>query len=62
MTSRAEKIGVSQGDLIVDVNGVPVQTIQRLNDELKKAAERSSLLLGVAHGGVIYELTFPMGV
>lgn len=60
--SRAEKIGISTGDMIVGVGGAPVQTLQELNEEIKKAAERSAFILDVLHGGVIYELTFPMGV
>jgi serine protease Do len=60
--SRAEKIGLSRGDAIVGVNGVEVTSIKDLNDEVAKAAERSAFILDVLHGGVIYELTFPMAV
>jgi len=60
--SRAERIGVSSGDVIVGVNGVEVTSTRQLNDELTKAADRSSFVLDVLHGGAIYGLTFPMGV
>jgi len=58
--SRAERIGVTPGDVIVGVNGVQVASTKQLNDELTKAADRSSFVLDVAHGGEIYGLTFPM--
>jgi len=61
-SSRAEKIGLSSGDVIVGVNGTEVRTTRQLNDALISSAERSSYLLNVLHRGVIYGLTFPMGV
>jgi serine protease Do len=60
--SRAEKIGITRGDAIVGVNGVEITSTKQLNDEVSKAAERSAFILDVLHGGVIYELTFPMAV
>ena len=60
--SRADRIGISSGDMIVGVNGVEVRSARQLNDELTHSAERSSYVLNVLHGGVVYGLTFPMGV
>ena len=60
--SRAERIGMTRGDVIVGVNATEVSSTRQLNDELTKAADRSSFVLDVAHGGVIYGLTFPMGI
>ena len=59
--SRSESIGLAQGDVIVGVNGVEVHSTRELNDELAKAAERSSIVLSVARDRYIYNLTFPMG-
>lgn len=59
--SRAERIGITPGDVIVGVNGTEVRSSDDLNDQINKSAERSSIVLDVAHGGVIYALTFPMG-
>lgn len=59
--SRADRIGVSPGDVIVGINGTEIRSTDDLNDQLSKSAERSSVVLDVAHGGVIYALTFPMG-
>jgi hypothetical protein len=44
------------------VNGNPVASTDQLNDELKKSAERSSVVLDVARGRYIYSLTFPMAL
>jgi serine protease Do len=60
--SRANRIGISTGDVIVGVNSVEVRSVKQLNDELIRSAERSSYVLNVLHGGVIYGLTFPMAV
>ncbi|HSP16011.1 MAG TPA: trypsin-like peptidase domain-containing protein [Thermoanaerobaculia bacterium] len=60
--SRSEKIGLARGDLVVGVNGVEVNSTRQLNDELVKSAERSSIVLSVARGRFVYNLTFPMGV
>jgi len=59
--SRGANIGLQSGDLIVGVNGVEVASSKQLNDELTKAVERSSIVLSVARGRYIYNLTFPMG-
>jgi serine protease Do len=59
--SRAAEIGLEPGDLIVGVNGVEVTSLARLNDELARSTERSSVVLDVARGRFIYSLTFPMG-
>ena len=60
--SRGARIGLAQGDTIVGVNGNPVASTDQLNDELKKSAERSSIVLDVARGRYIYSLTFPMAL
>jgi serine protease Do len=60
--SRSASIGIAPGDLIVGVNGVEVHSKKELNDELTKAAERSSIVLSVARERYVYNLTFPMGV
>jgi hypothetical protein len=43
------------------VNGTEVRSTSDLNNELTKAVERSSIVLSVARGRYIYNLTFPMG-
>jgi len=60
--SRAARIGITPGDVIAGVNNAEVSSTKQLNDELTKAADRSSFVLNVVHGGVMYGLTFPMGV
>ncbi len=60
--SRSERVGLARGDLIVGVNGVEVRSVRAINDELIKAAERSSIVLSVARGRFIYNLTYPMGL
>jgi Do/DeqQ family serine protease len=60
--SRGARIGLAPGDAIVGVNGNPVASLDQLNDELKKSAERSSVVLDVARGRYIYSLTFPMAL
>jgi serine protease Do len=60
--SRSERIGLAQGDLIVGVNGVETPTIDDLNQQLTRSAERSSIVLSVQRGRYVYNLTFPMGV
>ena len=59
--SRSENIGLAPGDVIVGVNGAETSTIDQLNDQLTRSAERSSVVLSVARGRYIYNLTFPMG-
>ena len=60
--SRSAGIGLAAGDYIVGVNGVEVHSTKQLNDELIRNADRSSIVLSVARGQYIYNLTFPMGV
>jgi S1-C subfamily serine protease len=60
--SRAARIGITPGDVIVGVGGVEVTSVKQLNDEVAKTVEHSAFILDVAHGGTIYELTFPMAV
>jgi serine protease Do len=60
--SRSAGIGLASGDYIVGVNGVEVHSTKQLNDELIRNADRSSIVLSVARGQYIYNLTFPMGV
>jgi serine protease Do len=59
--SRSQNIGLASGDVIVGANGVEVHSTRELNDELVKAAERSSIVLSVARDRYVYNLTFPMG-
>ena len=59
--SRSQNIGLASGDVIVGVNGVEVHSTRELNDELVKAAERSSIVLSVARDRYVYNLTVPMG-
>jgi Do/DeqQ family serine protease len=60
--SRAAEIGLAQDDAIVQVNGVEVTSINDLNRELTRSAERSSVVLSVARGRYVYNLTFPMAL
>jgi serine protease Do len=60
--SRGENIGLSQGDVIVGVNGNEITSVKVLNQALTQSAERSSVVLQVARGRYIYSLTFPMGI
>src|SRR6266498_1732739 len=60
--SRAENIGLAAGDAIVGVNGVETGSINDLNRELTRSAERSSIVLSVARGRFVYNLTFPMAL
>ncbi len=60
--SRSEKIGLAPGDVIVGVNGMEIRSIRDLNNELIKAADRSSIVLSVARDRYIYNLTYPMAV
>jgi len=58
---RSERIGIQPGDRIVGVNGEAVRSIDDVSKALAGSAERSSVVLDVLHGGMIYGLTFPMG-
>ncbi len=60
--SRSANIGLARGDYIVAVNGNEVRSVNDLNQELIKSADRSSIVLDVARGRYIYSLTFPMAV
>ncbi len=60
--SRSETIGLAPGDYIVGVNGIEVRSVGAVNDEVMKAAERSSIVLQVARDRYVYSLTFPMGI
>ena len=59
--SRSDRIGVQPGDMIVGVNSEQVRTINDVSTALANSAERSSVVLNILHGGVIYGLTYPMG-
>jgi serine protease Do len=60
--SRGAEIGLQPGDLIVGVNGKDVGDTRELNTQIIAGAERSSIVLSVARGRYIYNLTFPMGI
>ena len=60
--SRAERIGITAGDVVIGVGGIEVTSVKELNDEVTKAVEHSAFILDIAHGGAIYDLTFPMAV
>lgn len=60
--SRAENIGLAQGDVIVGINGNEVRSSEALNQAMAESAERSSIVLSVARGRFIYNLSFPMGM
>ena len=60
--SRSQNIGLEPGDVVVGVNGVEVRSVRDLNTELVKSAERSSIVLSVARGRYVYNLTYPMGI
>jgi len=60
--SRAENIGLAPGDSIVGINGTEVSSVNDLNRELTRSVERSSIVLSVARGRFVYNLTFPMAM
>ena len=60
--SRADEVGLAPGDLIVGVNGTQVNDTRQLNTQLIAGAERSSVVLSVARGRYVYNVTFPMGI
>lgn len=60
--TRAAEIGLEPGDIIVAVNGREVSSTRDANSELMRGAERSSIVLSVARGRYVYNLTFPMGI
>ena len=59
--SRAENVGLQRSDTIVGVNGVRVENVKGLNQEVTRGADRSSIVLAVARGRYVYTLTFPTG-
>ena len=60
--SRAAEMGLAPGDVLVMVNGAEVRTTSQANTEVSRGAERSSIVLSVARGRYVYNLTFPMGL
>ena len=60
--TRAAEIGLQAGDLVVAINGTEVRSTRDANTELMRGAERSSIVLSVARGRYVYNLTFPMGL
>jgi len=60
--TRAAEIGLQPGDLVVAINGTEVRTSRDANSEIMRGAERSSIVLSVARGRYVYNLTFPMGM
>lgn len=59
--SRADNIGLVPGDVIVSVAGSPIDSVQSLNEQVGRSAERASVVLAIARGRFIYTLSFPMG-
>lgn len=59
--SRAARIGLQPGDMIVGLNGAGIRSLEELNQKLKGSSDRSSIVLDVERGRYIYTLTFPMG-
>ena len=59
--SRAADVGLAPGDFIVGVNGTEVGNTRELNSQIIAGAERSSIVLSVARGRYVYNVTFPMG-
>jgi serine protease Do len=60
--TRAAEIGLQPGDLIVGINGREIASTTEANTELIRGADRSSIVLSVARGRYVYNLTFPMGL
>ncbi len=60
--SRAAEIGLQSGDVIVDINGVEVNSTLDANTQVIRGADRSSIVLSVQRGRYVYSLTFPMGL
>src|SRR4029079_17086751 len=52
--SRSDRIGVQSGDTIVGVNGGQVRTVDDVSKALADSAERSSVVLNILHGNVVY--------
>jgi serine protease Do len=60
--TRADRIGLQPGDVIVAIDGAEVRTTTALSDAMMRSTERSSIVLSIARGRFIYNLSFPMGV
>jgi serine protease Do len=60
--SRAAEIGLEAGDVVVGINGTQIRSTKELNTEAMRSADRPSIILSVARGRYVYDLTFPMGV
>ncbi|HXI11790.1 MAG TPA: trypsin-like peptidase domain-containing protein [Thermoanaerobaculia bacterium] len=60
--SRAERIGLEPGDLIIGVNGVEVTSTETLNHEIRRSVERPSIVISIPRGRYIYPVSFPMGM
>ena len=60
--TRAAEIGLQAGDLIVGINGAEVSSTLEANTQVIRGADRSSIVLSVARGRYVYNLTFPMGL
>jgi len=58
--SRAERIGLEPGDLIIAVNGVEVTSTDVLNQEIRRSVERPSIVISIPRGRFIYPVSFPM--
>jgi serine protease Do len=60
--TRADRIGLQPGDVVVAIDGAEVRTTTALSDAMMRSTERSSIVLSIARGRFIYNLSFPMGV
>ena len=60
----ADTIVADNGNIvrIVGINGVQITSTKELNSELIRGADRSSIVLSVARGRYVYNLTFPMSL
>jgi len=58
--SRAERIGLESGDLIIAVNGVEVTSTATVNQEIRRSLERPSIVISIPRGRFIYPVSFPM--
>jgi serine protease Do len=58
--SAAAEVGLEAGDVIIRVNGEPVQTLEQVNRILAREYTRSSLLLVIQRGRYAYQLPFSL--
>ncbi len=58
--SAAAEVGLEPGDVIIRVNGEPVQTLHEVNRILARDYTRSSLLLVIQRGRYAYQLPFSL--